>query len=44
MMRLLDADEHADTFRQYRNSSNFKANHHETFKNTKDKPGYFFGG
>lgn len=42
VMQLLDED--AETFSQYHQSVQFKANHHENFQNRKDSAGFFFNG
>lgn len=44
LMRILDSDDYKDTFKLYRESIAYKANHHDTFKNTKDSAGYVFNG
>ena len=44
LMQTVDAEENATAFRLYRESSNYKANHHEKFRNTKQSAGFFFGG
>ena len=44
LMRLLDSDENKETFKLYRESSNYLANHHESYKNTKESRGFFFNG
>ena len=44
LMRVLDSDDNKEYFKLYRESSNYQANHHEAFKNTKDSAGYVFNG
>ncbi len=44
LMRILDCDDNKEFFKLYRESSNYQANHHEAFKNTKDSAGYVFNG
>ena len=44
LMRILDSDDNKEYFKLYRESSNYQANHHEAFKNTKDSAGYVFNG
>lgn len=44
MMRILDDDENATTFKLYRESASYKANHYEPYRNTKDSAGYVFNG
>ena len=40
----VDSEEGKETFKLYRESIAYKANHHETFTNTKDSAGYVFNG
>ena len=44
LMRILDSEDNQEYFKLYRESSSYKANHHDTFKNTKDSAGYVFNG
>lgn len=44
LMRIIDSEEGKETFKLYRESIAYKANHHETFTNTKDSAGYVFNG
>lgn len=44
LMRIIDSEEGKETFKLYSESIAYKANHHETFKNTKDSAGYVFNG
>jgi len=44
LMRILDSEDNKEYFKLYRESSSYKANHHDTFKNTKDSAGYVFNG
>lgn len=44
LMRILDSEDNQEYFKLYRESSSYKANHHETFTNTKDSAGYVFNG
>ena len=44
LMRILDSEDNQEYFKLYRESPSYKANHHDTFKNTKDSAGYVFNG
>ena len=44
LMRILDSEDNQEYFKLYRESASYKANHHDTFKNTKDSAGYVFNG
>ena len=44
LMRIIDSEDNKEQFKLYRESIAYKANHHETFKNTKDSAGYVFNG
>lgn len=44
LMRILDSEDNKAYFKLYRESTSYKANHHDTFKNTKDSAGYVFNG
>lgn len=44
LMRLLDSDDNKETFKLYRESIAYKANHYEPYQNTKDSAGYVFNG
>lgn len=44
IMRTIDSEDNAETFALYRASSNYKANHHDVYQNSKDSSGYVFNG
>ena len=44
LMRILDSEDNQEYFKLYRESASYIANHHDTFKNTKDSAGYVFNG
>jgi hypothetical protein len=44
LMRIIDSEDNQEYFKLYRESASYKANHHDTFKNTKDSAGYVFNG
>lgn len=44
LMRILDSDDNKDTFKLYRESIAYKANHYEPYQNSKDSAGYVFNG
>ena len=44
LMRILDSEDNLEYFKLYRESASYIANHHDTFKNTKDSAGYVFNG
>lgn len=44
MMRILDSEDNKETFKLYRESIAYKANHYEPYQNSKDSAGYVFNG
>ena len=44
LMRILESEDNQEYFKLYRESASYIANHHDTFKNTKDSAGYVFNG
>lgn len=44
LMRILESEDNQEYFKLYRESASYKANHHDTFKNTKNSAGYVFNG
>lgn len=44
LMRHLDSDDNQELFKPYRQSREYKANHHEPFRNKQDSAGYLFNG
>lgn len=44
LMRILDSDDNKETFKLYRESIAYKANHYEPYQNSKDSAGYVFNG
>ncbi len=44
LMRILDCDDNKETFKLYRESIAYKANHYESYQNNKDSAGYVFNG
>ena len=44
MMSILDSEDNKETFKLYRESIAYKANHYEPYQNSKDSAGYVFNG
>ena len=44
LMRILDSNDNKETFKLYRESIAYKANHYEPYQNRKDSAGYVFNG
>lgn len=44
LIRIIDSEEGKETFKLYRESIAYKANHYEPYQNSKDSAGYVFNG
>lgn len=44
LLRVIDDDANQDIFKLYRESSNYRASHYDTYRNSKQSAGYVFNG